>query len=66
LPAGAGGYNRAAIGLEGDFLKSNIDLADPIFFRSVILMITRDDTSALGEVIEGMYASYDAPVRGPG
>jgi putative transcriptional regulator len=55
--------------LGGDFLISNIDLADPNFFRSVILMITHDGTGAfglvvnhpsrftLGEVIEGMDAS---------
>ena len=55
--------------LGGDFLISNIDLADPNFFRSVILMITHDETGAfglvvnhpsrftLGEVIEGMESS---------
>ena len=69
------------MGLGGDFLISNIDLADPNFIRSVILMITHDDTGAfglvvnhpsrftLGEVIEGMddtpAASIPIYVGGP-
>ena len=55
--------------LGGDFLISNIDLADPNFYRSVVLMITHDESGAfglvvnrpsrftLGDVIEGMAAS---------
>jgi putative transcriptional regulator len=62
------------MGLGGDFLISNIDLADPNFIRSVILMITHDDTGAfglvvnhpsrftLGEVIEGVNDSAAASI----
>ena len=62
------------MGLGGDFLISNIDLVDPNFIRSVILMITHDETGAfglvvnhpsrftLGEVIEGMDDSAAASI----
>jgi putative transcriptional regulator len=61
-------------GLGGEFLISNIDLADPNFYRSVILMITHDDTGAfglvvnrpsrftLGEVVEGIDADPAAAI----
>jgi putative transcriptional regulator len=37
--------------LRGDFLISHINLVDPNFYRSVILMITHDDEGAFGLVV---------------
>ncbi len=60
--------------LAGHFLVSDIDLADPNFHRTVVLVITHDETGAfglvvnrpspfnLGEVVEGMEDSPAASI----